>query len=52
MFAIWWRRRQLGAAAGAVAEPAEQHFPVPVVAVHGLLAVTTIVLVLLAALLV
>ena len=28
MFAIWWRRRQLGAAAGAVAEPdepAEQH---------------------------
>jgi manganese efflux pump family protein len=53
MFAIWWRRRQLGAAAGAVAEPdepAEQHFPVPVVAVHGLLAVTTIVLVLLSAL--
>lgn len=53
MFAIWWRRRQLGAAAGAVAEPAEpaeQHFPVPVVALHGLLAVTTIVLVLLSAL--
>jgi hypothetical protein len=53
MFAIWWRRRQLGAAAGAVAEPAEpaeQHFPVPVVAVHGLLAVTTVVLVLLSAL--
>jgi manganese efflux pump family protein len=53
MFAIWWRRRQSGAAAGAVAEsaePAEQHFPVPVVAVHGLLAVTTVVLVLLSAL--
>jgi manganese efflux pump family protein len=50
MFAIWWRRRQLGAAAGTGAEPAEQHFPVPVVALHGLLAVTTLVLVLLAAL--
>jgi hypothetical protein len=53
MFAIWWRRRQLGAAAGAGAEPgepAEQHFPVPVVAGHGLLAVTTVVLVLLSAL--
>lgn len=53
MFAIWWRRRQLGDAAGAAvdpAEPAEQHFPVPVVAVHGLLAVTTVVLVLLSAL--
>ena len=50
MFAIWWRRRQLGAAAGAGTEPAEQHFPVPVVALHGLLAVTTVVLVLLSAL--
>lgn len=51
MFAIWWRRRQLGAGAVAEgAEPAEQHFPVPVVALHGLLAVTTIVLVLLSAL--
>lgn len=50
MFAIWWRRRQLGAAPGAGAEPAEQHFPVPVVALHGLLAVTTVVLVLLSAL--
>jgi hypothetical protein len=51
MFAVWWRRRQLGAAAGAEsAEPAEQHFPVPVVAVHGLLAVLTVVLVLLSAL--
>jgi hypothetical protein len=30
--------------------PAEQHFPVPVVALHGLLAVTTVILVLLTAL--
>jgi hypothetical protein len=53
MFAIWYQRRQ---ARGAVVEaidpgtPAEQHFPVPVVALHGLLAVTTVVLVLLTAL--
>jgi hypothetical protein len=56
MFAIWWRRRQTGAGpaavpeAGASGEPAEQHFPVPIVALHGLLAVTTVVLVLLSAL--
>jgi hypothetical protein len=30
--------------------PAEQHFPVSIVALHGVLAVTTIVLVLLTAL--
>jgi hypothetical protein len=50
MFAIWWRRRQSGAAAQAVdpAMPAEQHFPVLVVAGHGILAVTTVVLVFLA----
>lgn len=52
MFAIWWQRRQAGAMAepdptGGV--PAEQQFPVAVVALHGLLAVTTVVLVLLAA---
>jgi hypothetical protein len=29
--------------------PAEQHFPVPVVTVHGILAVTTVVLVFLTA---
>ena len=52
MFAIWYQRRQ---AHGAVREavdpgtPAEQHFPVPVVALHGLLAVTTVVLVFLTA---
>jgi hypothetical protein len=52
MFAIWWRRRQ---ARGAVREavspdtPAEQHFPVSIVALHGVLAVTTVVLVFLTA---
>ena len=51
MFAVWYRRRQ---STGAVAEavnpgtPAEQHFPVSVVGLHGLLAVTTVVLVFLA----
>jgi manganese efflux pump family protein len=52
MFAIWWQRRQ---ARGAVREavspdtPAEQHFPVAIVGLHGLLAVTTVVLVFLTA---
>jgi hypothetical protein len=53
MFAIWARRRQSRAAASETAAPgmpAEQHFPVSVVTLHGLLAVTTVVLVLLAAL--
>jgi manganese efflux pump family protein len=52
MFAIWLRRRQASAGAGAdvaVGVPAEQHFPVSIVALHGLLAVTTVILVLLAA---
>ena len=51
MFAIWWRRRQRGAVREAVdpGTPAEQHFPVPVVALHGVLAVTTVVLVFLTA---
>jgi len=51
MFAIWWRRRQSGAHAQVVdpAMPAEQHFPVLIVAGHGVLAVTTVVLVFLAA---
>lgn len=51
MFAIWFQRRQRGAVREAVdpGTPAEQHFPVPVVAAHGLLAVTTVVLVSLAA---
>jgi len=53
MFAIWFRRRQAHAGAADVAAPglpAEQHFPVAVVALHGVLAVTTVVLVLLTAL--
>jgi manganese efflux pump family protein len=51
MFAIWWQRRQTRAAvepATTPDEPAEQRFPVPIVALHGLLAVTTVVLVFLA----
>jgi hypothetical protein len=53
MFAIWLRRRK---ARGATVEtitpdtPPEQHFPVAVVALHGVLAVTTVLLVLLTAL--
>src|SRR5438874_12267397 len=46
MFAIWLRRRQARVGAEAVTPdtPAEQHFPVAVVALHGLLAVVTVVL--------
>ncbi len=61
MLALWLQRRQATAnpapaAAGGSAPmtegstPAEQHFPVPIVVVHGLIAATTLVLVLLAAL--
>ena len=59
MLALWLQRRQTTPAlAGAsrsapLAEgstPAEQHFPVPIVAMHGLLAATTLILVLLSAL--
>jgi hypothetical protein len=56
MFAIWWQRRQRGRTASeaptttvASDTPAEQRFPVPIVALHGLLAVTTVVLVFLTA---
>jgi len=57
MFAIWYQRRQRGpaAATGVAGEPGsseippEQHFPVAVVGLHGLLAVVTVVLVLLTA---
>ena len=50
MFAIWWRKRQRAAVVQAVdpGTPAEQHFPVAIVAGHGILAVTTVVLVFLA----
>jgi hypothetical protein len=53
MFAIWWRRRQARAAEATASTPglpAEQHFPVSIVALHGVLAVATVVLVFLAAL--
>ncbi|HKF14606.1 MAG TPA: hypothetical protein VKB13_05185 [Gaiellaceae bacterium] len=57
MFAIWQRQRQARAtvaqaatATSGPAQPAEQRFPVAIVALHGLAAVTTLVLVLLAAL--
>lgn len=54
MFAIWYQRRQRGAGAveapaEATKAPAEQSFPVSIVALHGLLAVTTVVLVFCAA---
>ena len=56
MLAIWLRQRSrepvvaTPAAAGAGDGPAERRFPVPIVAGHGLLAATTLVLVLLVAL--
>jgi hypothetical protein len=52
MFAIWYQRRQAPAVTEPIATPgtpAEQRFPVSIVALHGLLAVTTVVLVFLAA---
>jgi hypothetical protein len=52
MFAIWYRRRQARITEGTVSTPgvpAEQHFPVSIVTLHGVLAVTTVVLVFLAA---
>jgi hypothetical protein len=60
MLALWLQRRQstptvAGAATGSAAlgegtVPAEQHFPIPIVGAHGLIAATTLVLVLLTAL--
>jgi hypothetical protein len=54
MFAIWYQRRQreprAATTTGAPGIPAEQHFPVSIVTLHGLLAVSTVLLVLLAAL--
>ena len=52
MLAIWIQRRQAAPAATVPASddtPPEQHFPVPLVAGHGLLAVTTLTLAILAA---
>lgn len=48
MFGIWAKQRQAPALEGVA--PAEQGFPVPVIALHGLFAVATVVLVLLTAL--
>jgi hypothetical protein len=59
MFGVWFSERQRrsigaagsepatvgGAAPGQSAVPAEQHFPIPIVALHGLLAVVTVALV-------
>lgn len=56
MLALWLQRRQALAVAGAPGGagegvlPAEQRFPAPLVAGHGVLAATTLVLVLLSAL--
>src|SRR5437588_3382613 len=58
MLALWIQRRQAapaiagpaGAAGPEGSVPAEQHFPVPIVAAHGVVAASTLVLVLLAAL--
>ncbi len=49
MFGIWLRRRQAAAGGVSADAPAEQHFPVAIVGLHGLLAATTLVLVFLAA---
>jgi hypothetical protein len=49
MLAVWLGQRRGGAAADAASDAAERHFPVPVVALHGILGATTLVLVLLAA---
>ena len=52
MFAIWYQRRQSPAATAPEASPgmpAEQRFPVAIVTLHGIGAVTTVVLVFLAA---
>jgi hypothetical protein len=56
MFAVWTRQRQSPEARaaqpgpGEPPEPAEQHFPLPIVALHGALALLTVALALLAAL--
>lgn len=61
MLALWLQRRQVtptaataaGAPSATASEgstPAEQHFPIAIVAAHGLIAATTLVLALLAAL--
>jgi hypothetical protein len=48
MFAIWWRSAEARAQGPPDARP-EARFPKPVIALHGLLAVTTVLLVFLTA---
>ena len=50
MLAIWLAGRRPAAAGAPESAAAEQRFPVPIVVLHGLLAVVTVVLVLLTAL--
>ena len=46
MFAIWLRRRRARAVEAVTPDtPAEQHFPVSIVGLHGVLAAVTLVLV-------
>jgi hypothetical protein len=52
MFAIWWRPKRAGPEGVATRGPdprPEARFPKPVIALHGLLAVTTVLLVFLTA---
>jgi hypothetical protein len=51
MFAIWWRARKTGVAAATEMRPgpAEHAFPIPVIALHGVFAVVTVLLVFLTA---
>ena len=48
MLAIWLGQRRGGMAAAETADAPERRFPVPIVALHGILAATTLVLVFLA----
>ena len=48
MFAIWWRSKEARAAGPSDTRP-EARFPKPVIAIHGLFAVTTVLLVFLTA---
>jgi hypothetical protein len=49
MLAIWLSQRSARTATSGDTDPPEQRFPVPIVALHGVLAATTLVLVLLSA---
>jgi hypothetical protein len=48
MLAIWLRQRPREPVAGGDATPAERHFPVSIVGLHGVIAAATLILVLLA----